>query len=101
MAKMPANGLLPSFLAAIQASLSVLLVIFYGAVAARYKLLDGQTAKVISKISVKMFLPALLLTKIGSELHLGSAGRYAIILLWAFIAHFVSFLIGSAAHYFL
>jgi len=91
-------GLFNSFLAAIQASLSVLLVIFYGIVAARFKLVDSTSAKSISKICVKMFLPALLLTKIGSELHSGSVHRYLIILIWAFICHFVSFLIGIAAH---
>ncbi|OCK73633.1 hypothetical protein K432DRAFT_430490 [Lepidopterella palustris CBS 459.81] len=91
-------GLLSSFLAAIQASLSVLLVIFYGVIAARFKLLNNATAKSISKICVKMFLPALLLTKIGSELHAGSAHRYLIILIWAFICHFISFLVGISAH---
>jgi auxin efflux carrier family protein len=93
-----ASGIFSSFLAAIQASLSVLLVLFYGSVAAHYRLLDKSSAKVISKICVKLFLPALLLTQIGSELHSGSATRYGIILIWAFIAHFVSFLIGSLAH---
>ena len=92
-------GLLASFLAALQASLSVLLVIFYGAVAAHFKLLDGPSTKAISKVCVKIFLPALLFTQIGSELHAGSASRYGIILLWAFFAHFVSFLIGIGAHY--
>jgi predicted permease len=91
-------GLFNSFLAAIQASLSVLLVIFYGGIAAYLKLLDGPNAKIMSKICVKMFLPALLLTQIGSELHSGSASRYGMILLWAFFCHFVSFLIGIAAH---
>ncbi|KAH8596666.1 auxin efflux carrier [Bisporella sp. PMI_857] len=91
-------GLLNSFLAAIQASLSVLLVIFYGGLAAHFKLLDSTSSKSISKICVKMFLPALLLTKIGSELHYGSAHRYLIILIWAFVCHFISFLIGVAAH---
>jgi hypothetical protein len=91
-------GIINSFVAAIQASLSVILVIFYGAVAARFKLLDASSSKSISKICVKIFLPALLLTKIGSELHGGSADRYAIILLWALVCHFVSFLIGIAAH---
>jgi auxin efflux carrier family protein len=94
-------GLLNSFLAAVQASLSVLLVIFYGAVSARLELLNSTNAKSISKICVKMFLPALLLTKIGSELHLGSAHRYLVILIWALICHFVSFLIGVAAHFLL
>jgi auxin efflux carrier family protein len=91
-------GLLSSFLAAIQASLSVLLVIFYGILAARWKLLDSSSGKAISKVCVKLFLPALLLTKIGSELHAGSAHRYVIILIWAFLCHFISFLIGISAH---
>jgi auxin efflux carrier family protein len=98
---MATTGLLQSFLAAIQASLSVLLVIFYGAIAARYNMLNSSAAKTISKICVRMFLPALLITKIGSELHAGSADRYGIILLWAFICHVVSFLIGLSGHYLL
>lgn len=80
----PTAGLASSFLAAIQASLSVLLVIFYGGLSAHLNLLSPATGKAISKICVKLFLPALLLTKIGSELHAGSAHRYALILLWAF-----------------
>jgi predicted permease len=95
---MAMGPLLSSFVAAIQASLSVLLVISYGGIAARLGLLNSQHGKAISKICVKMFLPALLLVQIGSELHLGSANRYLIILLWAFICHFISFLIGIFAH---
>jgi predicted permease len=93
-----AAGLLNSFLAAIQASLSVVLVIFYGGIAGYLKLLDNSSTKAISKVCVKMFLPALLLTQIGSELHSGSAHRYLVILIWAFACHFVSFLIGIFAH---
>lgn len=95
---MPMSGLLSSFVAAVQASLSVLLVISYGGIAARLGLLDSSNGKAISKICVKMFLPALLLVQIGSELHQGSAHRYLIILLWAFICHLISFLIGIFAH---
>ncbi|KAF2671580.1 hypothetical protein BT63DRAFT_422117 [Microthyrium microscopicum] len=98
---MAETGLVSSFLAAIQASSSVLLVILYGALAARFKLLDSGTGKVLSKICVRMFLPALLFTKIGSELHAESATRYGIIFLWALICHFISFLIGAGAHLFL
>ncbi|PMD30104.1 hypothetical protein L207DRAFT_474337 [Hyaloscypha variabilis F] len=101
MAPSSQAGLIPSFIAAIQASLSVLLVISYGAIAAHLKLLDPSSSKSISKICVRMFLPALLLTQIGSELHAGSAHRYLIVLAWAVICHLVSFLIGIAAHYFL
>ena len=92
------NGLLPSFIAAVQASLSVLLVISYGAIAARLGLLNSNNGKAISKICVKMFLPALLLIQIGSELHPGSAHRYLIVFLWALICHLLSFMIGTFAH---
>jgi predicted permease len=92
------NGLLSSFIAAVQASLSVLLVISYGAIAARLGLLNPNNGKAISKICVKMFLPALLLIQIGSELHPGSAHRYLIVFLWALICHLLSFMIGIFAH---
>lgn len=95
---MSSNGLLQSFVAAVQASLSVLLVISYGGIAAKIGLLDSSNGKAISKICVKMFLPALLVVQIGSELHPGSAHRYLIILLWAFVCHLFSFLIGLFAH---
>ncbi len=91
-------GLLESFLAAIQASLSVLLVIFYGGIAAYLKLLNNASTKAISKICVRMFLPALLITQIGSELHPGSAGRYLTIFVWALLCHLISFVIGVVAH---
>src|ERR1700733_15886574 len=92
------TGSLTSFVAAAQASLSVLLVFSYGALSARLKLLDGTSAKAISKICVRLFLPALLFVKIGSELHTGSASRYVVVLIWAFVAHLISFLIGVIAH---
>jgi auxin efflux carrier family protein len=95
---MAPTGLGESFLAAIQASLSVLLVIFYGGIAAWMNLLNPASTKAISKICVRMFLPALLITKIGSELHAGSANRYLIIFIWAIICHIVSFLMGIVAH---
>ena len=50
------------------------------------------------KYASVLFLPALLFVKIGSELHAGSASRYLVVLIWALIAHLVSFLIGVFAH---
>lgn len=93
-----AASLLTSFAAAIQASLSVLLVLSYGALAAHLGLLDSKNGKAISKVSVKMFLPALLLVQLGSEMRIDGAHRYLIVVLWAIAAHIVSFLIGIAAH---
>ncbi|KAK3390022.1 auxin efflux carrier [Podospora didyma] len=95
---MAGAGLLESFLAAIQASLSVLLVISYGGLAAWLGLLNHANTKAISKICVRMFLPALLFTKIGAELHAGSASRYLLIFVWAILCHLISFVIGIVAH---
>lgn len=93
---MPA-GLSESFLGAIQASLSVVIVIATGCAAARLKLLDSKSSKAISKLSVRILLPALLITKIGSQLDLDSIRWYAIIVAWAVVCHAVSFAIGYAA----
>jgi auxin efflux carrier family protein len=95
---MAQTGLFDSFLAAIQASLSVLLVISYGGIAAHMKLLNPSNTKAISKVCVRMFLPALLIVNIGSQLHAGSATRYLIILLWAILCHLLSFVVGIVAH---
>ena len=95
---MAQTGLLESFLAAIQASLSVLLVIFYGGIAAYLNIVNPANTKAISKVCVRMFLPALLLVEIGSQLHAGSANRYLVVFIWAIICHIVSFVIGILAH---
>lgn len=71
-----ANEILTSFLGAIQASLSVLLVIFYDVVAAQFDILKGDSTKQISTLCVRMFLPALLIAKIGSQLHADTGIRY-------------------------
>ncbi|KAI1881446.1 hypothetical protein JX265_000272 [Neoarthrinium moseri] len=95
---MAPTGLLESFLAAIQASVSVLLVISYGAAAAKLRILDAKSTKAISRICVRVFLPALLFVKIGSQLDAGAGGSYAVVLVWALACHLVSFLLGLLAH---
>jgi predicted permease len=95
------SGLVVSLIAAFQASLAVLLVIFYGAIAVWMKLLDSPSAKMFSKVSVKIFLPALEFSKIGRQLHAGQGHRYNVILVWACVTHSVLFLIGAASHYLL
>ena len=76
-----------SFLGALQASLSVLLTIFYGVVAGQYNLVSNASVKDVSKICVRMFLPALLITNVGSELHLDTGLRYVPILRVSIHAH--------------
>jgi predicted permease len=80
------NGLLPSFLGALQASLAVLLTISYGAVASRFNLLKESSSRDISKTCVRLFLPALLITNVGSELHADTAYRYAPVLSKVFLS---------------
>ncbi|KAI9641019.1 hypothetical protein NHQ30_010446 [Ciborinia camelliae] len=94
-----ASSLTTSLVAAFQASMAVLLVIFYGALAVYMQLLDSKSAKMMSKISVKFFLPALEFVKIGRELHAGGGHRYNVILVWACVTHTISFLLGAGAHF--
>ncbi|KAK5937765.1 hypothetical protein PMZ80_009894 [Knufia obscura] len=91
------STILTSFSGALQASLSVLLVIFYGVIAAQFNLIDNAAAKKVSHLSVKLFLPFLLLTKLGKELTLENAVNYVPILVWAVFYNVVSMAIGWAA----
>ena len=74
------NEILASFLGALQASLSVLLVILYGVIAAQFDILKIESTKQISSLCVRIFLPALLITKVGSQLHADTGIRYVPIL---------------------
>lgn len=74
------SSILTSFLGALQASVAVLLTISYGAVAGQFNLLSESTAKDISKTCVRLFLPALLIHNVGSQLHLETATKYIPIL---------------------
>ena len=64
------------FLGAFQVSLLVLLVISYVIIAAQFDILKGSTVKQISALCVRVFLPALLVTNVGSQLHADSGIRY-------------------------
>lgn len=74
------SGILPSFLGALQVSLAVLLTISYGAIASRFNLLKESSSRDISKTCVRLFLPALLITNVGAELHADTAIRYVPVL---------------------
>ena len=74
------SSILTAFLGAIQATLSVILTIFYGVIAAQFNLISEAATKQISAICVEIFLPALLIHNVGSQLHLDTAMRYVPIL---------------------
>lgn len=75
-----AGELIVPFTGAIQAAFSVLLTIAFGVVAAQCNLLSPKAAKEVSKLCVRMFLPALLIYKIGSNLHQDTGVRYVPVL---------------------
>jgi len=61
--------LLIPFLGALQASVAVLLTILAGVVASQFQLIGIDSSKEISKVAVRLFLPALLIVNVGSQLH--------------------------------
>lgn len=91
---MSVSEIITPFLAALQASISVLLTIFAGVLVAQFYLLDGDAAKQVSRTCVRMFLPALLITKLGSQLHADTVARYVPILIWALVYNLSSMLLG-------
>ncbi|MCJ1321485.1 hypothetical protein MMC15_006830, partial [Xylographa vitiligo] len=90
-------SLVSSFLGALQASLSVLLTIGYGVVAAQFDLLSNASTKEINKLCVRMFLPALLISNVGSQLSLDTASTYVPVLIWSLLYTLSSMLLGYAA----
>lgn len=70
------EGLSTSFLGALQASLAVLLTIGYGVIASQFDILQESSAKDISKLCIRLFLPALLISNVGSQLHHDTIMRY-------------------------
>ena len=69
-----------AFVGGLQASLTVLLVIGYGVIAAQLDILKDGSAKDISRLCVKIFLPALLLVNVGEEVNADNAWQYVPIL---------------------
>jgi auxin efflux carrier family protein len=92
-----ASELLTAFLAALQASGSVLLTILYGLIAGQYGFLDNHAAKRMSQLGVSMLLPALLITNLGSQLHLDTAAQYVPVFVWSLAYNLASMLIGYVA----
>ncbi|CZT48124.1 related to Auxin Efflux Carrier superfamily [Rhynchosporium secalis] len=88
------NSVIASFLGALEASLSVLLTIGYGAVAARYNLLKSASARDINKLCVRLFLPALMIANLGDELQAKTAYRYIPVLIWALFYTLASMALG-------
>lgn len=74
------SGLLPPFLGALQACTSVLLTLCYGVLARKAQLIREGSINDLSGLCVKVFLPALIIINLGSQLHLGSVLNYVPVL---------------------
>lgn len=68
------DDILVPFLAALQASVAVLLTICVGVVGVQFNLISEPASKEVSKLCTKLFLPALLITNVGSQLHVDAVG---------------------------
>ncbi|KAH7065893.1 auxin efflux carrier [Paraphoma chrysanthemicola] len=88
------SELIVPFAGAIQAAFSVLLTIAFGVAAAQFNLLSVSAAKEVSKLCVRMFLPALLIYKIGSNLHQETGVRYIPVIIWSISYTLLSVLLG-------
>ena len=83
---MALGSLASAFLGSLQACVAVLLTIGYGVVATQYQILRESSARDISKLAVKMFLPALLLSNVGEQLSPKNVWRYVPILGKCFVS---------------
>ncbi|KAI9819019.1 MAG: hypothetical protein M1826_001234 [Phylliscum demangeonii] len=86
-----------AFLGGLQASVSVLLTIAYGVVATQFGILRDSSAQDISKLCVRMFLPALLVSSVGSQLSTSNVLDYVPVMLWAMTYTFLSLGLGVVA----
>lgn len=73
---MSSKELITLFISSFEASISVLLTLAYGILATHLGLITNSTPHDISQLCVNMFLPALLITNIGSELKLSNFNNY-------------------------
>lgn len=91
---MDTSELVEPFVGALQASISVLITIFFGVLTAQFNLLSPGAAKEVSRTCVRMFLPALLVYKLGTNLDSETGIRYIPIFLWSLSYNLLSLAIG-------
>ncbi|KAL4944653.1 hypothetical protein BDV06DRAFT_186754 [Aspergillus oleicola] len=77
------SSLLTSFLGALQACVSVLLTLSYGAGARKLGLIQRSSIHDVSSLGVKVLLPALILVHLGEQLQLGNVLNYVPVLVWS------------------
>lgn len=91
------STLVVSTLGALQASISVLITLGYGLIATRLGMVREGTARDVASLCRNIFLPALLITDIGSQLDHHNVLDYAPIFTWSIAYTVVSITLGKAA----
>lgn len=74
------KGVIVPLLGALQACVSVLLTMGYGAIAQRLRLIQKSSIDDIAGLGMKLLLPALIVVHLGEQLELGNAGNYGPVL---------------------
>lgn len=70
------SGIIQPLVGGIQATVSVILTIGFGVAFSQFGLLDADAASKISKTSVKVLLPCLLINNLGNTLNPDTAYEY-------------------------
>ncbi|KAF2625683.1 hypothetical protein BU25DRAFT_412338 [Macroventuria anomochaeta] len=88
------SGIVQPLVGGIQATISVILTISFGVAFSQFGLLDADAASKISKTSVKVLLPCLLINNLGNQLKPETAYEYVPIIIWAIIYNVLSIILG-------
>ncbi|QRV85941.1 auxin efflux carrier transmembrane protein [Ceratobasidium sp. AG-Ba] len=88
------NSILKTALGSAEASIAVLLVLFFGYWAQHIGWVDSEGEKQISHLCITVFLPALLFTQIGPHATISNLTDYGIIIILSIFAMGVSYLVG-------
>ena len=88
------SGIVQPLLGGIQATVSVIITIGFGVAFSQFGLLDADAASKISKTSVKVLLPCLLINNLGKQLKPETAYEYVPIIIWAIIYNVLSIILG-------
>jgi predicted permease len=91
------SAIVISALGSFEATFSVLLTLSYGVLAARLSLFDARVVQQVSRLCVDMFLPALIITKVGAEMDAHNLINYIPVFIWATIYAVVSLILAKIA----
>ncbi|KAF9072521.1 hypothetical protein BDP27DRAFT_1214731 [Rhodocollybia butyracea] len=91
------SSILTAFVASLEATVNVLLTVFYGTLAGYLGLVNNKSSLDLSSLCVKLFMPCLLFVNVGSSLSPETIGRYAPIIILALLYNITAIILGSIA----